>query len=96
MIGAGVEATASRAAWRARIPTASRVKYIERNDTQREHNQYNASIAMDMDIKPKPVKLRAAESAESPTSPKTAKALQLNAANVTDPTKHGTTNAQLE
>ena len=45
---------------------------------------------------PKAVKLkRAAESAESPTPPKTAKALQLNAANATDPTRHGTTNAQL-
>ena len=46
---------------------------------------------------PKTVKLkRAAENAESPMPPKTAKALQLNVANIADPTKHGTTNVQLE
>jgi hypothetical protein len=50
-----------------------------------------------MDIVQKTVKRkRAAESAESHTPPKTAKTLQLNAANAKDPTKHGTINAQLE
>ena len=46
---------------------------------------------------PKTVKLkRAAENAENPMKLKAAKALQLNAVNATDPTKHGTTNVQLE
>ena len=52
---------------------------------------------MDMVTMPKVVKLKyVVESAERHTPPKPVKALQLNAANVRDCTKHGTTNVQLE
>ena len=51
---------------------------------------------MDMGTTPKHVRLRpAVESVENLTKLKTAKTPQLNAVNVRDPTKHGTTNAQL-
>ena len=52
---------------------------------------------MNMIIMPKVVKLKyVVENVERHTPPKSAKALQLNAANVRDCMKHGTTNVQLE
>ena len=50
---------------------------------------------MDMGTTPKHAKLRlVVESVENPMKLKTAKAPQLNAVNVRDPTKHGTTNVR--
>ena len=55
----------------------------------------NASTVADMDITPKHVKLKhAVENAENIMKLKAAKILQLNAVNVRDPTKHGTTNVR--
>ena len=71
------------------------MKCIVRNDILSAHNSYNASIAMDMDITPNPAKPRpVVESVQNSTKPRTAKILQLNAANARDLTKHGTTNVQ--